>query len=102
MSRRNRRSLSCSAPKASGRERPSPQPKENPVNRSAKAVATAVAVVAISACGGAHATPVRKPQPGSGGDFLPAYIQQLQGKQPFPKDRCPDPKDLHDLLIPCD
>ncbi len=34
-------------------------------------------------------------------DFLPAYLATLQGKQPFPKDRC-YPRDLHDLLIPCD
>lgn len=41
-------------------------------------------------------------QTASGGEpFLPAYLEMLQGKRPFPKNVCPDPQTLEDLLLPC-
>jgi hypothetical protein len=33
-----------------------------------------------------------------GGDFLPAYMDMLQGKQPFPKDTC-EAHTLADLML---
>lgn len=35
--------------------------------------------------------------------FLPAYLEMLQGRQPFPQnDACAQPRNLQELLIPCD
>jgi hypothetical protein len=37
-----------------------------------------------------------------GGNFLPAYLGMLQGKQPPPSNTCPPPKTVEQLLVPCD
>ena len=42
-----------------------------------------------------------QPQPGSGGNFLPLWLDQLQGKGQPPDDAC-HPKTLTDMLTPCD
>ena len=66
----------------------------------AAAAVTGTLLFAAPASAPAHSgTTPSTPTPG-GGTFLPAYLAMLQGKQ-FPKDRC-YPRDLHDLLIPCD
>jgi hypothetical protein len=42
------------------------------------------------------------PQP-SGGNFLPAYLDMIQGKKQVGDDLwCGPARDLHDLLAPCD
>lgn len=70
------------------------------MNTLIKLAAASAFAVAVSACG---AQPTASPPPThtDGGDFLPAYLAMLQGKQPFPHDTC-QVHDLHDLLIPCD
>jgi hypothetical protein len=37
-----------------------------------------------------------------GQPFLPAYLEMLQGRRPFPQDTCAQPRNLQELLIPCD
>lgn len=70
------------------------------MKQSVKAVVAGLAIVAVSACGSSHTAPARK-DPQGGGNFLPVYLDQLRGKQPFPTDTC-EVHDLHDLLLPCD
>ena len=70
----------------------------------AAAVGGALAVGALVGPGTASAdtasNSASEGQVGSGGSFLPAYLAMLQGKQPQ-DDSC-SPRDLHDLLVPCD
>jgi hypothetical protein len=57
--------------------------------------------LAGSACG--ISTAASPPAHHDGGNFLPAYLAQLQGRQPMPKDDgCHHPQPLADLLMPCD
>jgi hypothetical protein len=37
-----------------------------------------------------------------GGNFLPAYLGMLRGKQPPPSNICPPLKTVEQLLVPCD
>jgi nitrous oxide reductase accessory protein NosL len=64
-------------------------------------IAILAAVLLLAGCGTSHAaTP---PPTTTGGNFLPAYLGMLQGKQPFPHDNsCYSPGDLRQLLVPCD
>jgi uncharacterized protein YceK len=55
----------------------------------------------LTGCGSTQAQSA--PPPVSGGDFLPAYLDMLQGKKQVGDDLwCGPARDLHDLLTPCD
>jgi hypothetical protein len=59
--------------------------------------------LALSGCAGqgnAATTPTTTQT--DGGNFLPAYLGMLQGKQPTPSNTCPSPKTAEQLLVPCD
>jgi hypothetical protein len=57
-----------------------------------------VLTLVLTGCGSTQAPP-----PVSGGDFLPAYLDMLQGKKQVGDDlRCGPARDLHDLIAPCD
>jgi hypothetical protein len=64
-----------------------------------KRIVIALALV-LTGCGSTQAQSA--PQP-SGGDFLPAYLDMLQGKKQVGDDLwCGAARDLRDLLAPCD
>jgi hypothetical protein len=59
--------------------------------------------LALSGCAGqgnAATTPATQ-TPSNGGNFLPAYLDMLQGKPSPPTDIC-RPKTAEQLLLPCD
>jgi hypothetical protein len=64
------------------------------------AIAILAAVLFLAGCGtSSAATP---PPTTTGGNFLPAYLGMLQGKQPPPSNTCPPPKTMEQLLLPSD
>ena len=55
----------------------------------------------VSPYGPQHGWPIGPGNQSAEVPFLPAYLEMLQGKQPFPQDSC-QPHDLQTFLIPCD
>jgi hypothetical protein len=65
-----------------------------------KRIVTALALV-LAGC--APQQEQSAPPPPSGGNFLPAYLDMIQGKKQVGDDSwCGPARDLHDLLAPCD
>jgi hypothetical protein len=57
--------------------------------------------LALSGCAGQGNAATPNTTQTDGGNFLPAYLGMLQGKQPPPSDTCPPPKTVEQLLLPC-
>jgi hypothetical protein len=71
--------------------------------RARTVITGGLVALALSGCawpGNAATTPPTTQT--DGGNFLPAYLGMLQGKQPLPSNTCPDPKTVKQLLVPCD
>lgn len=66
-----------------------------------KLMAALSATLVLAGCSSPQ--PESTPPPTVGHEpFLPAYLEMLQGKQSFPADHCHSPRNLQELLIPCD
>lgn len=63
-----------------------------------KLFSAAALTLLLTGCAHSAAAP---PPSREGQPFLPAYLAILQGK-PSPNDEACQPRDLHELLMPCD